>query len=133
MVGYLSGPASFRSCRSYLKPFPRKNCPNYAKRRKFPFPPIAKPEDLFEDPQLNFGGGLLDTALPGAIKTMLPRILIRIDPYDFGWRSHPPALGPDDQEILKTIGLLPDETQELRRDKSIVVRAKESRACKKEN
>jgi crotonobetainyl-CoA:carnitine CoA-transferase CaiB-like acyl-CoA transferase len=87
---------------------------------EIPFSPIAKPEDLFEDPQLNLGGGLLETTLPGGIKTKLPRIPIRIDPYDFGWRNDPPGVGQDGHEILKSIGLSPNEIQELKREKIVV-------------
>jgi len=87
---------------------------------EIPFSPIAKPEDLFEDPQLNEGGGLLETNLAGGIKTKLPRIPIRIGSYDFGWRNDPPEVGQDGQEILKSIGLSPDEIEELRREKIVV-------------
>ena len=31
---------------------------------EIPFAPIAHPEDLFEDPQLNQGAGLLETVFP---------------------------------------------------------------------
>ncbi len=87
---------------------------------EIPFSPIAKPEDLFEDPQLNEGGGLLETNLAGGIKTKLPRIPIRIGSYDFGWRNDPPEVGQDGQEILKSIGLSPDEIEELKREKIVV-------------
>lgn len=87
---------------------------------EIPFSPIARPEDLFEDPQLNEGGSLLETTLAGGIKTKLPRIPIRIDSYDFGWRNDPPEVGQDGQEILKSIGLSSDEVEELRREKIVV-------------
>jgi crotonobetainyl-CoA:carnitine CoA-transferase CaiB-like acyl-CoA transferase len=87
---------------------------------EIPFSPIARPEDLFEDPQLNEGGGLLETTLAGGIKTKLPRIPVRIGSYDFGWRNDPPEVGQDGQEILKSIGLSPDEIKELEREKIVV-------------
>jgi crotonobetainyl-CoA:carnitine CoA-transferase CaiB-like acyl-CoA transferase len=87
---------------------------------EIPFSPVAKPEDLFADPQLNEGGGLLETTLAGGIKTKLPRIPLRIGSYDFGWRNDPPEMGQDCQEILESIGLSPDEIQELRREKIVV-------------
>ncbi len=87
---------------------------------EIPFSPIAKPEDLFEDPQLNDGGGLLATALPGGIKTKLPRIPMRIAPYDFDLRNDPPGVGQDSEEILKSIGLSVEEIEELRRAKIVV-------------
>ncbi len=87
---------------------------------EIPFSPIAKPEDLFEDPQLNEGGGLLETTVAGGIKTKLPRIPLRMDSYDFGWRNDPPGVGQDGREILKSIGLSLDEIEELRREKIVV-------------
>jgi crotonobetainyl-CoA:carnitine CoA-transferase CaiB-like acyl-CoA transferase len=87
---------------------------------EIPFSPVAKPEDLFEDSQLNEGGGLLETTLPGGIKTKLPRIPIRIGSYDFAWRNDPPEVGEDCQKILESIGLSPEEIEELRREKIVV-------------
>jgi len=87
---------------------------------EIPFSPIARPEDLFEDPQLNEGGSLLETTLAGGIKTKLPRIPIRIGSYDFGWRNDPPEVGQDGQEVLKSVGLSPDEIEELEREKIVV-------------
>ncbi|MGB9700992.1 MAG: CaiB/BaiF CoA transferase family protein [Thermodesulfobacteriota bacterium] len=87
---------------------------------EIPFSPIAKPEDLFEDPQLNQGGGLLETVLNGRIKTKLPRIPIRLDDYDFGLRNNPPEVGQDGPEILKSIGMSDEEIAKLKEDKIIV-------------
>jgi crotonobetainyl-CoA:carnitine CoA-transferase CaiB-like acyl-CoA transferase len=89
-------------------------------RAGIPFAPIAKPEDLFEDPQLNEGGGLLETTLPGGIKTKLPRIPIRIGSYDFGLRSDPPGVGQNCQEVLASIGLSPDEIAALKQEKIVL-------------
>lgn len=91
-----------------------------------PFAPIAKPEELFEDPQLNEGGSLLETTLPGGIKTKLPRIPIRIGSYDFGLRNDPPEVGQDCQKLLESIGLSPEEIAELKREKIVVSSVKES-------
>ncbi len=88
---------------------------------EIPFSPIAKPEELFEDPQMNEGGGLLETTLPGGIKTKLPRMPFRIGDYDFGWRSDPPAVGQHSEEVLSSAGFSPREIEELRRDKIVVV------------
>ncbi len=89
-------------------------------RSGIPFAPIAKPEDLFEDPQMNEGGSLVETTLPGGIKTKLPRIPIRIGSYDFGLRSDPPGVGQHCQEVLASIGLSPDEIAALKQEKTIL-------------
>jgi crotonobetainyl-CoA:carnitine CoA-transferase CaiB-like acyl-CoA transferase len=85
-----------------------------------PFSPIAKPEELFEDPQLNEGGGLVETTLPGGIRTKLPRIPLRVGSYDFGLRNDPPEVGQDGQELLESIGLSRDEIEELKRENIVV-------------
>lgn len=85
-----------------------------------PFSPIAKPEDLFEDRQLNDGGGLLETTLPGGIKTKLPRLPIRIGSYDFGLRNNPPSVGENSQEILMSVGFSPDAIETLRKEKIVL-------------
>ncbi len=87
---------------------------------EIPFSPIAKPEDLFEDPQLNQGGGLLETILNGRVKTKLPRIPMRMDDYNFDLRNNPPEVGQDSLEVLKSIGLSETEIEELRRENVVV-------------
>ncbi len=87
---------------------------------EIPFSPIAKPEDLFEDPQLNQGGGLLETTLNKKVKTKLPRIPVRIDDYDFGLRNDPPEVGQDGLEILRSLGISEEEIAKLREDNIIV-------------
>jgi len=77
-----------------------------------PFAPIAKPEDLFDDPQLNEGGGLLETFIAGGIKTRLPRIPLRMGSYDFGLRNDPPEVGKDEQTLLESIRFLEDEIEQ---------------------
>jgi crotonobetainyl-CoA:carnitine CoA-transferase CaiB-like acyl-CoA transferase len=87
---------------------------------EIPFAPIARPEDLFTDPQLNEGGGLVDTILPDSIRTKLPRIPLRIDPYDFNLRSNPPAVGEGCQEVLESLGMSREEIAQLKKDKIII-------------
>ncbi len=67
---------------------------------KLPFAFVAHPEDLFEDPQLNANGGLLDIVLPGDIRTKLPSLPLRIDGEYFALRSNPPDKGADTESIL---------------------------------
>jgi crotonobetainyl-CoA:carnitine CoA-transferase CaiB-like acyl-CoA transferase len=78
-----------------------------------PFAPIAKPEDLFEDPQLNQSGSLVDTTLPGGVKAKLPKIPVRIGSHDFGLRNNPPRVGEGSREVLKSIGISDEEIEEL--------------------
>jgi crotonobetainyl-CoA:carnitine CoA-transferase CaiB-like acyl-CoA transferase len=69
-----------------------------------PFAPIAKPEDLFEDPQLNAGGSLLETQLPDGTRTKLPTF-----PLEYGGQKaqkfmDPPTIGAHTREILIHLG-----------------------------
>jgi crotonobetainyl-CoA:carnitine CoA-transferase CaiB-like acyl-CoA transferase len=70
------------------------------------FAPIARPEDLFEDSQLNQEEyGLLETTFPNGKETKMPRLPIQIGEFDFGIRSDPPAkIGVDSCEILESLG-----------------------------
>jgi crotonobetainyl-CoA:carnitine CoA-transferase CaiB-like acyl-CoA transferase len=87
------------------------------------FAPIARPEDLFEDPQLNQGTlGLLETTFPSGEKTKMPRLPIQIGSYDFGKRSDPPAaIGAHTRQVLESIGYNSDEIRELAAKKIITV------------
>jgi crotonobetainyl-CoA:carnitine CoA-transferase CaiB-like acyl-CoA transferase len=81
-----------------------------------PFAPIAHPEDLFEDPQLNAGGGLVEVPLPQGGRTKLPRIPVRVGSHEFGLRSNAPAVGEGTREILKSIKLSDEEIEQLKKE-----------------
>ncbi len=85
------------------------------------FSPVARPEDLFDDPQLNQGpGGLLETTFPGGIRTKMPRLPVLMRNYEFGLRDDPPAeVGRDSETILADIGYSADEIQALAQRKVI--------------
>lgn len=86
-----------------------------------PFSPVSKPDDLFNDPQLQGPRGLLDVTLPGGIKTKLPRLPIELDDHDFGLRRNAPDVGADGREVLAEVGYSADEIAALERDGVIVV------------
>jgi crotonobetainyl-CoA:carnitine CoA-transferase CaiB-like acyl-CoA transferase len=90
---------------------------------EIPYAPIAKPEDLFDDPQLNEGGGLMETTLPGGTKTKLPRIPLRIGSYDFGLRNDPPEVGEGGYEFLKSIGISDEEIGDFKRAEALSFRS----------
>ena len=70
-----------------------------------PFAPVARPEQLFDDPHLNSGGRLLPTVLPGDVKTKLPALPLELDGRKSGKHSDPPAPGADTRDILGGLGL----------------------------
>jgi crotonobetainyl-CoA:carnitine CoA-transferase CaiB-like acyl-CoA transferase len=82
-------------------------------RIDIPFAPVAKPGDLFEDPQLNAGGRMLEIEFPLGKRAKLPRLPIEMDDHDFGLRRQAPAIGEHTQEILAELGVTPAEIETL--------------------
>jgi crotonobetainyl-CoA:carnitine CoA-transferase CaiB-like acyl-CoA transferase len=69
-----------------------------------PFAPIAKPEDLFEDPHLNASGGLTPITLDNGVKTKVPILPIEMDGARFGTRLDIPRVGEHTREVLEQLG-----------------------------
>jgi crotonobetainyl-CoA:carnitine CoA-transferase CaiB-like acyl-CoA transferase len=78
------------------------------------FAPIARPEDLFDDPHLSQGGGLVDLELENGTRTRLPALPVEMD----GQRPHGtrglPSAGGDTAAILQGIGLDAEAIETLR-------------------
>jgi crotonobetainyl-CoA:carnitine CoA-transferase CaiB-like acyl-CoA transferase len=82
-------------------------------RIDIPFAPVAKPGDLFDDPQLNFGGRMLDIAFANGARAKLPRLPVEIGAHDFALRRQAPAIGEHTAEILAEIGVAAAEIETL--------------------
>jgi len=87
-------------------------------RHGLPFAPIARPEQLFDDPHLNATGGLGDVTLPDGERagstarvTLLP---LRLDGQRMGVRLDPPQLGQHTQELLAGLGYTPQAIAALK-------------------
>jgi crotonobetainyl-CoA:carnitine CoA-transferase CaiB-like acyl-CoA transferase len=80
---------------------------------RIPFSPIARPEDLFDDPHLLATGGLIPTRLPNGVETRLPRLPIRIGAESFGLRCDPPVQGAHSTAILRSVGYTDSEIDAL--------------------
>ncbi len=86
-----------------------------------PFAPIATPEDLFDDPQLNQGSGLLETTFPDGTQTKMPRTPIEYGESNFNLKSNPPdTIGQHTREILSGLGYSDGEIDSLAKDKIVV-------------
>jgi crotonobetainyl-CoA:carnitine CoA-transferase CaiB-like acyl-CoA transferase len=70
-----------------------------------PFAPIGKPEELFDDPHLNAGGGLLDMEMEDGQRCKLPALPISLDGERIGLHLDPPKAGEHTEEILTALGL----------------------------
>jgi crotonobetainyl-CoA:carnitine CoA-transferase CaiB-like acyl-CoA transferase len=78
------------------------------------FAPIAKPEDLFDDIQLNEGGRLLATTLPDGTKTKLPKTPIEYGDLKLELKMNPPQIGEHTEEILKELDMSEEEIKLLK-------------------
>ena len=69
-----------------------------------PFAPIARTEDLFDDPQLNGGAGLLETQLNATTRAKMPRTPLELDGRTLPLRNDPPDVGADSRSIARRAG-----------------------------
>jgi crotonobetainyl-CoA:carnitine CoA-transferase CaiB-like acyl-CoA transferase len=84
-------------------------------RIDIPFAPVAKPGDLFDDPQLNAGGRMLDIAFPNGVRAKIPRLPVEIGNHDMALRRQAPEIGEHTAEILAELGLAHSEIEALGR------------------
>jgi crotonobetainyl-CoA:carnitine CoA-transferase CaiB-like acyl-CoA transferase len=96
-----------------LARFPKAEILRRCELANIPFAPVARVEDLFDDPHLMASGALLDSILPGNIRTRLPRLPIEIGSHRLGVRRHAPRIGEQTAEILGEIGLDADVISRL--------------------
>ena len=100
-----------------MRGFTKQEIIDRCDRVGIPFAPIARPEHLFDDPQLNqdaAGKGLLSSTLPDGTRTKLPRVPLEYCDADFGLRNDPPAIGAHSAEIMKSVGYSADDIAALK-------------------
>lgn len=78
-----------------------------------PFAPIARPVDLFDDPHLVEGGGLVPVTIPGGEETWLPALPVEMDGKRLRPERDVPLPGADGRDILADIGLSQPEIERL--------------------
>ncbi|WP_374631889.1 CaiB/BaiF CoA transferase family protein [Ferrovibrio sp.] len=81
----------------------RSDAERLARKADIAFAPVARPESLFDDPQLNANGSLMPTKLPGNVETKLPLMPIRMNGQGFVLRSHPPRVGEHTAALLSAL------------------------------
>ena len=69
-----------------------------------PFSPVRRPTDLFDDPQMNFNGRMLETLMLQGQVTKLPTLPLDIDGESPALRLQPPRAGEHTDEILEALG-----------------------------
>jgi crotonobetainyl-CoA:carnitine CoA-transferase CaiB-like acyl-CoA transferase len=85
-----------------------------------PFSPIARPEDLFEDPQLNEGQSLATVRLPDGRHAKLPKLPLALDDRRFDLRLEAPALGAHTRMTLRELGYDDSEVDALHQAEVVV-------------
>lgn len=85
-----------------------------------PFSPIARPEDLFEDPQLR-QHGLLETRLPDGSMSRLPALPLEYGGERSTLQKDPPRIGEQSREVLASYGWTEEETDALVRDGIVAI------------
>ncbi len=86
-----------------FKTLPRAELEQRVAALGLPYAPIAKPEDLFDDPHLKQSGGLLPLTLPDGRETVTPALPVELDGKRFGVRRGLPKIGEHTKEVLAEV------------------------------
>lgn len=90
--------------RAHLAQFTRAELIAKLENAGLPFAPIARPDELFDDPHLVQSGGLLPVTIPGGEKTALPGLPIEFDGERLPLRHDIPEVCTDSAAILEQLG-----------------------------
>lgn len=101
-----------------------------AEAARVSFAPIARPEDLFDDPQLNAGGSLLDVVLPSGTvndraegtSAKLPTQPLRLNDFVWSKRADPPPIGAHTFDLLCEVGYTDEQVSRLAAEGVVVLR-----------
>jgi len=95
-------------------------------RYSLPYAPIARPEQLFDDPHLRATGGLAEVTIPadgsraGApVRTATPLLPLAMDGERLPLRCGPPGLGQDTLSLLAELGYTPEQQAALLEDRIV--------------
>ncbi|HXP96575.1 MAG TPA: CaiB/BaiF CoA-transferase family protein [Telmatospirillum sp.] len=78
-----------------------------------PFAPIKRPDELFEDPHLNFPGAMVEVNLPNGRPVRIPALPLELGGVRPGLRHDLPKAGEHSQEIAQEIGYGQGEIKKL--------------------
>ncbi len=105
--------------RELVSGFTRQELTDKLEGTGLPFAPIARPEDMFDDPHLIESGGLETVTLPDGTEARLPALPIEMKGQRPGAPSALPTAGAETTEILQAIGLDLERIKDLTDAKSI--------------
>ena len=81
---------------------------------RLPYAPIKKPEDMFDDPQLNTQGAMMEISLGDGRRAPVPALPIEMKGRRLGLHHDVPRVGEDSAAILRELGLSDEELATLR-------------------
>ncbi len=86
-----------------------------------PYAPITRPRDLFDDPHLNAGRGMIETRDPRGHSFRVPGLPLELDGERLPQRSAPPAVGEGARELLAGLGYSAGQIDALAKERVIVL------------
>jgi crotonobetainyl-CoA:carnitine CoA-transferase CaiB-like acyl-CoA transferase len=91
--------------RQLFKAFTREQMVALCEQAKLPYAPIRRPDELFDDPQLNVPGGMVDVSLPDGRPTRVPALPLQFGSRRLGRRRDIPRAGEHSVAIAKELGM----------------------------
>ncbi len=88
-----------------FKEFTKKEIIERCDKGHIPFAPISRPEDLFEDEQLNEGNSLMEVDMGDGKLTKLPKFPLEYKGTRIEKRMDPPKIGEHTSEVLKELDI----------------------------
>lgn len=99
--------------RAFVKGLTRAELSRVCEKVNLPFAPIMRPDELFDDPQLNFPGAMMEITLADGRKTSVPALPLEMNGKRLGLRLDIPRIGEHSVAIAGEAGLTSDEIKAL--------------------
>jgi crotonobetainyl-CoA:carnitine CoA-transferase CaiB-like acyl-CoA transferase len=91
--------------RELFKTFTRDRMVAMCEQAKLPYAPIRRPDELFDDPQLNVPGGMVEVSLPDGRVTRIPALPLQFGDQRLGRRRDIPRAGEHSVAIAQELGM----------------------------
>lgn len=85
-------------------------------RAEIPFAPVARPEDLLEDPHLLAAGALWNVQVSETVRCNLPTLPLAFSSGRLELRLQPPKVGEHSVEVLQDLGYADAQIEQLKRE-----------------
>jgi crotonobetainyl-CoA:carnitine CoA-transferase CaiB-like acyl-CoA transferase len=99
--------------RALFKTITRAQAIEHCEQAKLPYAPIRRPDELFDDPQLNTPGGMVDVTMADGRRTRVPALPLQFGDNRLGSRRNIPRLGEHSREIARELGMDQDVIDNL--------------------